>query len=66
MLCIVTLTYILKVTTFLESIFNIWKMARASEKYSRTTFIKVDISHRMALLRILYIVTLTYIFKVKS
>ena len=30
------------------------------------TFIKVDISHRMAPLQMLYMVTLTYIFKVTT
>ena len=62
---IVTLTYIFKVTKFLKVIFNSWKMVRASKKYSSTTFIEVDTSHWMALLRMLFIVTLTYVFKVK-
>ena len=37
---------------------------RASEICSNTSIIDVDIGHRMAPLRTLYIVTLTYIFKV--
>ena len=45
---------------------QIWKTMRASEKCSRTTFIEVDTSHRMRPLRLLYIMTLTYIFKVTN
>ena len=61
---IVTLTYMFKVKISGNNIFNIWKTARGSEKCSSTTFIEVDISHRMKPLKILYIVTLTFIFKV--
>ena len=64
MLYIVTFTYIFKITKFLEIIFTIFKMVRANEKISSTTFVEIDISHRMAPLRMLYIVTFTYIFKV--
>ena len=39
-------------------------MVRTSEKCSSTNFVEVDISHRMAPLRMSCIVTLTYIFKV--
>ena len=46
------------------SLYNIWKTVSASEKCSSTTFIEVSISHRMAPLRVFYIVTLTYIFNV--
>ena len=45
-------------------IFNVWETVRASGKCSSTTFIEVDISHRIAPLRMLYIVTLTYMFMV--
>ena len=41
------------------------KKVRACEKWSSTTFIKVDTSYRMAPLPVLYIVTLTYIFSYK-
>ena len=43
---------------------NISKIVRANEKCSGTTFIEVDICNGMTPLRILYSVTLTYIFKV--
>ena len=39
---------------------------RAREKCSGTIFVDVDIGHRMALLQMLYIMTLTYIFKVTN
>ena len=39
---------------------------RASEKMLKYDFVEVDIRHRMAPLRILYIITLTHIFKVKN
>ena len=45
-------------------IFNILKKVRAIEKCSIKTFRKVDTNHPMALIRRLYVVTLTYIFKV--
>ena len=45
-------------------IFNMWKTVKASEKCLSTTFIEIDIIHLMALLGMLYIATLTYIFKV--
>ena len=44
---------------------NIWKTVIAREKFSSMTFIEVDIWHQMGLLRMLYSVTLTSIFKVK-
>ena len=45
-------------------IFIVWKTVRASERCSSTTFIEADTSHRISPLRMLYIVTLTYIFKI--
>ena len=39
------------------------KRLNASEKCSNMTFIEVVISHRISILRMLYIVTVTYIFK---
>ena len=36
---------------------------KACEKCANTTFIEVDMRHRITPLRLLYIVTLTYIFK---
>ena len=39
-------------------------MVSTCEKYSSTTFIKDDTSHRMLSLQMLYIVTLTHTFKV--
>ena len=68
MLYIVTLTYIFKVATFWKYIiYSIWKTVRANEKCLRMIFfIAVDIRHRRAQLRMLYIVTFTYIFKVKK
>ena len=67
-LYIVTSTNICKATQFLEIIliFNIWKTARASEKWSTTNFIEVNIGHRMVTLQTLFIVTLTSISKVKN
>ena len=47
-------------------ILNILKMVRASEKCSSKTFIEVDTSYRMVPLQLLYIMTLTYIFKVTT
>ena len=47
-----------------HTIVNIWKTVKASEKISSTSFIEIDTCHQMAPLRTLYIVTLTYIFKV--
>ena len=44
---------------------QILKMVRADEKCSSNTFIEVEICHRMGTLRMLYSMTLTYIFKVK-
>ena len=44
---------------------NISKTVRASKKYSRMTFIEVDICHRIWLLRMLNSMTLTWIFMVK-
>ena len=43
---------------------NMWKTVRASEKWSSMTFIEVDIRYRMKPLYMLYLKTLTYIFKV--
>ena len=60
---IVTTTYIFTVTKFQEMmIFNIWKTARASEKFSSMTIIEDCISYRMTQLQMLYILNLTYIF----
>ena len=60
MLYIITFTFVFKVTQFLEIIiYNIWKTVTISEKCSCATFIQVYISHRMAPLRMSYIVTLT-------
>ena len=42
---------------------NISKTMRASKKCAITTFIEVDICHRMRLLQMLYFVTLTYNFQ---
>ena len=39
---------------------------RANEKYSSTSFIEVDTSHRMVPLRMLCIVTLTYKYRGNS
>ena len=44
---------------------NMAKMVRASEKCFSVTFIEINICHRMEPLRILYSMTLTFIFKVK-
>ena len=73
MLYIVTLTYIFKVTK-LEMYLENGETVRASEKYSRSTLIEVDIilsrynkiKHRMEPLLMLYFVTLTKIFKVEG
>ena len=54
-----TFTYSFKVAHF-ETL----KTMRANEKCSGMTFIKVDICQRMGPLRMLYSMTLTYIFKV--
>ena len=65
MLYIVILTYIFQGHKFSGYvIYNNWKIVRSSEKYWSMPFIEIDIIHRMAPLRMLYIVTLTYIFKV--
>ena len=50
----------------LRHTYRVFSIASASEKCSSTTFIEVDTSNRMAPLRMLYIVTLTYFFKVKT
>ena len=44
---------------------NIWNTARVSEKCSSMTFMVVDVRHRKEPLRLLYSLTLTWIFKVK-
>ena len=44
-------------------IIYIWKTVRASKKCFKIIFIEVDITHRMATLRMLYTVSFTYIFK---
>ena len=46
-------------------ILHIWKTVRASEQCSSTTLMEFDTSHRMVPLR-MFIVTLIYIFKVRS
>ena len=70
MMSIVTLTYIFKVTQFIEiMIFNMWENSetvRASGKCSSMTFIEIDIGQQMVPLRMLYTVTLTYIFKITN
>ena len=46
-------------------LYNIWKSLELAKKISSRTFIEVGSSHRMKPWRMLYIVTLTYIFYVK-
>ena len=53
-------------TNFGNHILNIWKTVRASEKYSSMTCTEVDIGHRMAPLRMMSSVILTYVFKVAN
>ena len=65
-LYIMTLTYFRGHTISGNRIFNLWKTMKASEKCSSTTIIVVEIRHRMAPLRMLYIVILSYIFKVNK
>ena len=48
-----------------DIIFNIWKAVRLA-KNAQVQILKVDISHRMAPLRMLYIVTLIYILNVRK
>ena len=43
---------------------NIWKTVRNSKKCLRVTFIEINVSHRMGPLRLVYFMTLTFIFKV--
>ena len=59
--CAVTVTYFLKVKNV-----NISKMVTGSTKLCHTTFIDVDICHRMASFRKFYFVTLTYYLKVEK
>ena len=62
MLYIVILTYSLKITQFLEIIFNVSKTVRDSEKCSSTTSVAAVLNHRMVSFRMLYIATLTNTF----
>ena len=45
---------------------NISEMVRASVKLRETTFVDIDICHRMAYLRKLYAMTLTNFLNVKN
>ena len=57
-LCVMTLTYIVKVTKFEMS--TTWKRLELTEKCSSMTFIEIDICHRMAPLRLVYSMTVTF------
>ena len=67
-LCIVTLIYNFKVTTILEIILYLisgkrWELAKIV-KYVIYRCWQLDTSHRITRLRILYIVNVTYIFRI--